>query len=82
MDETECCGNPIIGVNEEVPFQLAKEKLDHVKDAGAKALITCCPFCHMIRLKSAMHRKGIQRKIQFASASLSAASWISHGLFA
>jgi heterodisulfide reductase subunit B len=48
MDETQCCGNPIIGVNEEVPFQMAKEKLDHVRAAKAQALITACPFCHMM----------------------------------
>ncbi len=48
MDETECCGNPIIGVNEEVPFQMAKEKLNHVRAVKAQALITVCPFCHMM----------------------------------
>jgi heterodisulfide reductase subunit B len=48
MDETECCGNPIIGVNEEVPFQMAKEKLEHIKTVQAQALITVCPFCHMM----------------------------------
>ncbi len=48
MDETECCGNPIIGVNEEVPFQMAKEKLEHVRAVKAQALITVCPFCHMM----------------------------------
>jgi len=48
MDEAECCGNTIIGVNEEVPFELAKEKLERVKAAGAQALITVCPSCHMM----------------------------------
>jgi len=48
MDETECCGAPIIGVNAEIPLQLAREKLSHVKAVGAKALITVCPFCHMM----------------------------------
>jgi heterodisulfide reductase subunit B len=48
MDEAECCGNPIIGVNEEVPFQMAKEKLEHVMTVKARALITVCPFCHMM----------------------------------
>jgi len=48
MDETECCGNTIIGVNEEVPFQIAKEKLEHVKHVGAQALVTVCPSCHMM----------------------------------
>jgi len=48
MDEAECCGNPIIGVNEAIPFQMAKEKLDHIMAVGAHALITVCPFCHMM----------------------------------
>lgn len=48
IDEAECCGNPIIGVNEEVPFSMAKEKLDHVRAAGAQALVTICPFCHIM----------------------------------
>ncbi|MEM0010905.1 MAG: CoB--CoM heterodisulfide reductase iron-sulfur subunit B family protein, partial [Candidatus Bathyarchaeia archaeon] len=38
--ENECCGNPIIGVNEKIPFQMAKEKLDHIISAKAEALIT------------------------------------------
>jgi len=48
MDETECCGAPIIGVNDQIPLQLAREKLDHVKASGAQAMITVCPFCHMM----------------------------------
>ena len=48
MDEAECCGNPIIGVNETIPFQMAKEKLNHITAVGAQALITVCPFCHMM----------------------------------
>jgi len=48
MDETECCGAPIIGVNAEIPLQLAREKLSHIRVVGAQALITVCPFCHMM----------------------------------
>jgi len=48
VDEAECCGNPIIGVNETIPFHIAKEKLNHIIDVGAQALITICPFCHMM----------------------------------
>jgi len=48
MDETECCGAPIIGVNDKIPFQLARDKLNHIKRAGAQALITICPFCHIM----------------------------------
>jgi len=48
MDETECCGAPIIGVNEKIPLQLARDKLTHIKDVGAQAMVTVCPFCHMM----------------------------------
>jgi heterodisulfide reductase subunit B len=48
VDRTECCGAPIAGINDKIPLQLAGEKLGHVKDAGAQALITVCPFCHMM----------------------------------
>ena len=48
MDETECCGAPIIGVDDKIPLQLAREKLSHIRAVGAQALITVCPFCHMI----------------------------------
>ena len=46
MGETECCANPIIGVNEEIPFKVAREKLNNIKAVEAQALITVCPFCH------------------------------------
>jgi heterodisulfide reductase subunit B len=48
VDEAQCCGNPVIGVNEEVPFQMAREKLDHIRAVNAHALITVCPFCHLM----------------------------------
>ncbi len=48
MDETECCGAPIIGVNDTIPLQLTREKLIHIREAGAQAVITVCPFCHMM----------------------------------
>ena len=48
MYETECCGAPIIGVNDKIPLHLAGEKLRNIKVVGAQALITICPFCHMM----------------------------------
>ncbi|MDH5266377.1 MAG: CoB--CoM heterodisulfide reductase iron-sulfur subunit B family protein [Candidatus Bathyarchaeota archaeon] len=48
MDEPECCGAPIVGVNDKIPLQLAREKLDHIKAVGAQAMITCCPYCHIM----------------------------------
>lgn len=48
MDKTECCGAPIIGVNDKIPLSLARDKLSHIKAVRAQALITVCPFCHMM----------------------------------
>jgi len=48
MDETECCGAPSVGVSDKVALQLAKDKLSHVKQVDAQALITICPFCHIM----------------------------------
>ncbi len=48
FDEMECCGAPTLGVNNKLPLQWAREKLDHIKAVNAQALITVCPFCHMI----------------------------------
>jgi len=48
MDETECCGAPSAGVNDKIPLQLSRDKLNHIKTANAQALITICPFCHMM----------------------------------
>ncbi len=48
MDETECCGAPSVGVNDKIALQLAREKLNHIKDVNAQAMITICPFCHIM----------------------------------
>jgi heterodisulfide reductase subunit B len=48
MDETECCGAPSVGVSDKVALQLARDKLNHVKMVEAQALITICPFCHIM----------------------------------
>jgi heterodisulfide reductase subunit B len=48
MDETECCGAPSVGVNDKIALQLAREKLNHIKAVEAQAMITICPFCHIM----------------------------------
>ncbi|PVX23142.1 MAG: disulfide reductase [Candidatus Bathyarchaeum sp.] len=48
MYETDCCGAPIIGVNDQIPLHLAGDKLRNIKAVNAQALITVCPFCHMM----------------------------------
>ncbi|MGQ9565453.1 MAG: CoB--CoM heterodisulfide reductase iron-sulfur subunit B family protein [Candidatus Bathyarchaeales archaeon] len=48
QDETACCGAPIVGINQDITLNLTKEKLLHMKEAGAQAVITVCPSCHMM----------------------------------
>jgi len=48
MDETECCGAPSVGVNDKVALELARDKLNHIKQVNAEALVTICPFCHIM----------------------------------
>jgi heterodisulfide reductase subunit B len=48
MDETECCGAPSVGVSDKVALELARDKLNHVKTVDAQAMITICPFCHIM----------------------------------
>jgi heterodisulfide reductase subunit B len=48
LDEPECCGYTIVAIDEKVALQLSREKLNHIKAAGAQALITVCPSCHLM----------------------------------
>jgi heterodisulfide reductase subunit B len=48
MDETECCGAPSVGVDDKIALQLARDKLNHIKAVCAEALVTICPFCHIM----------------------------------
>ena len=44
-DKLECCGGAILGVDENISLQMAKNKLEHVKEQNVDALISICPFC-------------------------------------
>ncbi len=48
LDETQCCGAPSVGVNDKIALELARYKLNNIKKVGAQALITICPFCHIM----------------------------------
>ncbi len=45
--ERDCCGAMIITVNTDIPTELVGRKLHNVKNAGADALVTVCPSCHL-----------------------------------
>ncbi len=48
MDETLCCGAPSVGVNDKIALQLARDKLSNMKAVEAEAMVTICPFCHIM----------------------------------
>ena len=43
-----CCGGAILGIDEDDALQIAKKKLDSVKEVDADALISICPFCSIM----------------------------------
>lgn len=48
VNKTECCGAPSVGINDKIALQLAKNKLSNIKNVQAQALITVCPYCHIM----------------------------------
>lgn len=48
IDEPECCGYTVVAIDEKVSLALAHEKLHHIKDVGAQAMVTVCPSCHLM----------------------------------
>ena len=48
LDESECCGGTVLGIDPNIPLSLARDKLKNIKEAGAEAMITICPMCHMV----------------------------------
>jgi heterodisulfide reductase subunit B len=44
----DCCGGAVLVADEETALRMAKRKLDHVKEAGAKAMNVVCPFCSVM----------------------------------
>lgn len=42
-----CCGGPLRGINDAVALQVAKQKLDGLKNAGVDCIVTVCPFCYL-----------------------------------
>jgi len=47
FDKKQCCGLPVVGIDERMSLQLAKNKLEHIKEVGADAIVTICPSCHV-----------------------------------
>jgi heterodisulfide reductase subunit B len=43
----ECCGAPVLGVNDDLSMNLTKKKILSGKEAGADYLCSACPYCHL-----------------------------------
>jgi len=43
----ECCGSPMLGVNDALSMDLTNRKLADGKRAGAEYLCVACPYCQM-----------------------------------
>lgn len=43
----ECCGAPLLGVNDRLSMELTEKKLADGRRAGADYLCVACPYCHM-----------------------------------
>lgn len=44
----QCCGGPLLAVNDKLALSIGKNKLDNMVNAGAEAIVTPCPFCHVM----------------------------------
>ncbi len=43
----ECCGAPLLGINDSLSMDLTEKKLKKGKQAGAAYLCTACSYCQM-----------------------------------
>ena len=46
QSKLDCCGSPILGVNDELSMDLTAKKIAYAKQAGADCLCVACPYCH------------------------------------
>jgi heterodisulfide reductase subunit B len=47
-DKLQCCGSPILAVDENLAMAIAKTKLDNMRVANVDAVVTICPFCELM----------------------------------
>lgn len=43
----DCCGGPLLGINDDLSMDLTEKKLNDGKKSGADYLCTACPYCQM-----------------------------------
>ena len=57
LSKLECCGSPLMGVNDELSMDLIENKLVNARKAGADFVCVSCPYCLMQfdRMQDLMH---------------------------
>jgi heterodisulfide reductase subunit B len=48
QDKLQCCASPVLGASEKIAVRIGKSKLDHIKEAGADAMVIHCPLCSIM----------------------------------
>jgi heterodisulfide reductase subunit B len=48
QDKLQCCASPVLGASEQIAVRIGKSKLDHIKEAGADAMVIHCPLCSIM----------------------------------
>lgn len=43
----ECCGAPLLGIDDDLSMDLTRNKIKEARKAGAHYLCSACPFCHI-----------------------------------
>jgi len=43
----ECCGAPLLGVNDDLSVDIMRKKLKDSKEGGAEFICTACPYCQI-----------------------------------
>lgn len=64
--EKDCCGGPILPVDEKTALGLSGNKLMNIEHAGADALVVVCPFCAVMfdgNQKAIRQEYGLKRDI-------------------
>jgi heterodisulfide reductase subunit B len=46
-EKLNCCGAPLMGVNDRISMDLTQKKLDSGRESGADFLCTACPYCQL-----------------------------------
>jgi heterodisulfide reductase subunit B len=44
---TQCCGAPLLGIDDELSGKLTKTKLEDARKSGADLLCVACPYCYL-----------------------------------